>query len=170
MDDSSIDRLRPLVGPTYFVAWLFILVPAMDFLFTVWPLQFGQITWRYGTVGLLGGFLLSPLLGATMILLLARVMGHRGLLRVMTVLLLAGGILLLIGVVSFILDAVQLRGGVPEAERWAFDTGVIKALVKDLTGAIALSWLAGGSFQASRGPAGASRGGSPLVVGESAKG
>jgi len=172
MERSLVDRLRPLAGPVYCTAWLLVLITVMDFALAVWPFQPGAIAWRYGAGGLLGGYLLSPILGVAMIALLARALDHRRMLWTVVALGLIGGLVLVITMVAFPLDAVQLRGRVEEAERWAFDVGVAKALVKHLTGGVALLWLAGGSFRALRSDpkeSGRRQRGTPLMVGGESK-
>lgn len=175
MSEDLLARLRPVAPAAAFVGLLLFVVSGVDYIMTVWPLQPGSTPWRYGAVGLLGGFLLSPLLGLAMIQVHAALSGQRLMQRVVLVVALAGAVGLTLGVVSFMLDVIQLRGGVAEAERWAFDVGASKAGFKLVTGALALGWIALAARQSLAQIAGTirperSQRGTPLMVGEESTG
>ncbi|HEU5218915.1 MAG TPA: hypothetical protein VFU23_09660 [Gemmatimonadales bacterium] len=139
-DDSFEKRYARLTAPTYCLALLLLILPFLDYGASVWPIQLGAVNWRYGAAGLLGGFLLTPFLGVILLGFLGvmlerrRTLGFTG-----AVCLLLGALLILVNV-SFVLDAVQLRGSVPKDQIRVFDAGVFKAMVKLLTGAI-FSWM-----------------------------
>ena len=147
-DDSFERRYGRLIAPTYFLGLLCFVLPFIDLAASVWPVQLGVVNWRYGTAGLLGGFLLTPLLGALMLAFMGVMVEGRKTLRITGVLCLLLGAVLLVVDVSFVLDSVQLRGSVPSDQVRVFDAGVVKAIMKHLTGAV-FSWmLAFGCFRA----------------------
>ena len=113
----------------------------MDLVSNLLPARLGDPQWRYGAVGLGAGFLLTPLLGFVMLAAAAAVLRHGTVLRVTGIVNLTVAVLLVIAVVFFVLDALQIRGSVPSEARTTFDIGVVKALIKNLTGASALAWL-----------------------------
>jgi hypothetical protein len=129
---------------------LFVVLPALDFVTNVWPLHVGDLQWRYGTVGLLSGFLLTPLLGVLLATLVAAVLRHALLQRLLAVLDLVAAALLLLGCALFLLDALQYRGNVPAEAKATFDVGTGKALLKHFTGAGVLAWLGVVGWKAAR--------------------
>lgn len=145
MDSTLAERLRPLAAAIAFAGALLVALTAIDFVLTVWPLRFGIVGWRYGSAGLLGGFLLTPLLGVAMLMVVAALYEYRGVQRIMMVFSLFMAVLLALVLMGFALDAMQVRGGVADDQRQTFDIGVIKAAFKHLTGAVAFGWLALGA-------------------------
>ena len=71
MTSRSFENAESLVAPLYFIAALLIATPLMDFATSVVPLRPGSLEWRFASVGLLSGFLLTPLLGLVIALAVA---------------------------------------------------------------------------------------------------
>jgi hypothetical protein len=136
-------RIEPqrLAAPLYFIALLLIVTPLIDLALNIAPFRFGEIRWRYGTAGLLSGFLLTPLLGAVVATAAAMMLGQARMVRVIALVNLAAAVLLLGVAGLFVLDALQLRGFTPPDELGIFDISVLKAGAKHLSTAIALLWL-----------------------------
>ena len=151
MEKNIFETVRRLAWPTYFVAFLLVVISKMDYLSNVWPLRPADVQWRYGSVGLLAGFLLTPLLGFLMAMLAAAVLDHRIVLRVLSILGLVTGAVLLLAVPLFTLDALQLRGTVPSDASSLYDVGVLKAIIKHLTIGVAFGWLGWAGIRASKG-------------------
>lgn len=152
---SPVDRrhtgaLDKMVGPVYIAGILFVILPIVDLVTNVIPLQPGDVAWRYGAVGLSSGFLLTPLLGMLVLALGAAYAEHALVLRILAGLGIAGAVVLIGVSVLFTLDALQLRGAVTPAESARFDIGAVKAVGKNVVGAVALGWLGRGSWLAAR--------------------
>lgn len=144
MTDRGLPALDTLAGPLYFLAILLIGTPLLDILANTWPLHVGDVAWRYGSVGMFSGFVLTPLLGIALACWLATSLGHRMRQRVLMVACLVAAVVLLVAALGFVLDVLQLRHNVPTSPpqtRWAFDVGAVKALLKYFTAAIALAWM-----------------------------
>ena len=135
------DTLKAVAWPTYCVAFLLIAIPVLDYVTNVWPLQTGEVRWRYGSIGILAGFLLTPLMGVLFALVAGAVLNHRVLLRILAVVSMVVAGLLLACIGLFTLDALQVRATVPLESRPAFDVGAIKAAVKCFAGAAAFAWI-----------------------------
>ena len=149
-----LSRFDRAAGPVSSSPLLF-LAPLMDFVMNVWPLQLDKVNWRYGAFGLAGGFLLTPLLGLVMLMVASILFENRRVLSFTAVLssIVALGLILLS--MAFILDSVQMRRrDVPETRRGSSTQGVLKALVKDVTGAVCAAWVAFGSFRSLSGVVG----------------
>lgn len=171
MDDQTSSKFERAAGPVYFLGFLFLALPLMDYVMTVWPLQVGRVNWRYAAFGLAGGFLLTPLLGLVILLVAGLVFRHRRALQITGVVSAIAGVGLALVSMAFVLDSLQMRSGVESAQKGVFDAGVIKALVKNVTGAVSAGWVALASFRGASGVPAAKKAGasSPLVVGARAE-
>jgi hypothetical protein len=162
--------LKPLAWPTYLAGGLMVALSLMDLVTSIWPLQIGEVQWRYGAWGLLSGFTLTPLLGAFMLAAAAALLGHARVLRALWWAYLATAIMLGLGSALFVLDVLQVRGSVAEGERARFDVGVAKALLKHVTVLAAVLWLGRSCRSAAReGRTGQRRVSAPDVLLEPAK-
>ncbi len=141
MPKSYSDPLRSLAWPTYLVALLLVATPALDFVSNVWPLRFGNAEWRYGSAGLLAGFLLTPLFGIMFALGAAVILRHRLVVKTLSIINIVSAVCLVILVVFFALDVLQVRANVQVEARGMFQVGAAKATLKHLTMACALTWL-----------------------------
>ncbi len=150
MEKSISETLRGLAWPVYFVAFLLVAISKMDYLSNVWPLRLGDVQWRYGSIGLLAGFLLTPLLGFLMAMVAAAILDHRIVLRVISIVGLLTGAFLLLAVPLFSLDALQLRGTVPSDASSLYDVGSLKAFIKQLTIGVAFGWLGWAGIRATK--------------------
>jgi hypothetical protein len=150
MSDADSMSYRYLAWPAYFVALLLIATPALDLLTNVWPVRMGNAEWRYGAVGLMSGFLLTPLLGLVIGLAAATALDHRRVVRVAGVVSLISGVVLVAGTLSFALDVLQIRGTVTAEARSTFDLGAVKAALKNSSGVVAFGWLGAVSVKAGR--------------------
>lgn len=131
-----------MAGPLYAVALLLILLPVTDFVSNVWPLQPGDFRWRFGMVGLLSGFLLTPMLGIALAATVAAIAEEMQMLRLVSVVAAAGALMLVVLVALFALDVIQLRPEVPMERRGPFDFANVRAVVKHLLAAGTLGWTA----------------------------
>lgn len=149
-------RLGPsLSRGLYAVAALLVLISLLDFAGAIWPFLPGDAGWRYGAIGLLSGFLVTPLVGVVLAALVAVEQRHFALLKFLGIMTLAIGALLLVSIVAFALDAIQVRreAATPELRRLT-ELSAAKAAFKLLTGTVATIWLGGGILrQPSRPPA-----------------
>lgn len=139
-----------LAGPAYAVAILFVLHPILDTFSQTWPLNFSSPGWRYGTIGIGANYLISVLLGALGLSALAALGQHRRTLRLLGILCGIATVVLLVGVIGFLLDAVQVRAGIPSGDdrtRAVFDLGAAKAAVKYVLSAGVMGWIALASWR-----------------------
>lgn len=171
MTNRDNELLRQLAGPIYLVAALLVVLPLLDFVTNIIPINLGEAHWRYGMMALVGQFFLTPLLGSFIALLAAAALGHTGVLRWMGMVYLVLGGLLLIALVGFLLDVFQVRAGAPPAALHNFDIGWVRALVKELAVAGTVIWLglrarrAGRAGESAR-PKRSRRPPTPLVMGQ----
>lgn len=143
-------RYRPLGWAAYGVAFLLVFVPLADSLLGVWPPRLGEVTWRFGAVGLVSRAIMTPLLGLLLALMTTVLMEHRRTARVVSVVSFAGAALVLAAVVIFALDALQTRAQIRADALTAFDTATIVAIIKYLLTSLVAVALGIGGWKASR--------------------
>ncbi len=148
--ERSHSDLRAIAWPVYLAGILTALLPMVDLLASVWPPRLGQVEWRFGTLGLLSGFTLSPLLGLVMCMAAAAVLEHRVVQRVLAVLALFGAVAMVGSIVVFSLDWLQFRAAAPAEARTGMDVGSVKAIIKHALVAASLIWLGIAGWRAGR--------------------
>jgi hypothetical protein len=132
---------RRILQGLYPVALLLILSPLIDLATAVWPIRPSEVSWRFGTFGLITGALVTPILGLVLLQGAAALLDHVKTLRVVSVLNLVAALLLVFGTALFLLDAVQLRGTVVETARRSYDLAASKAVVTALLEIVVLGWI-----------------------------
>ncbi len=154
---SALDRngdgaLKYLAGPSYFFALLLVAVPLGDFLLNIWPLRWADEQWRYGSVGLFSGFLLTPLLAVLIAGAVSVFAGHRRAARMLGILNIIVAVLLVLTLAGFALDVLQIRRAVPDVKdaQWTFDVAAYKASAKYILTVIALAWLGRAELRAAK--------------------
>jgi len=131
----------------YFFAFVLIFWPVADLVTNSWPPQWGSVQWRYGFMGLLAGYLHTPVLGLTLALVLAYAMNHRRTLRALSALSVIGALGLLAVLGLFALDVLQISGTVPAERLASFRAGALIAELKHFTSLLALSMLGIGGWK-----------------------
>lgn len=139
---------RRILGGLYPVALLLILSPLIDLATAVWPIRPSEVSWRFGTFGLITGALVTPIIGLLLLQVAAALLDHVLTLRVVSVLQLIAAVFLLVGIALFVLDAVQLRGTVTAAAKVSYDLAATKALVTALLELVVLGWIGMGGLRA----------------------
>ncbi len=141
MASKQLDPEDALAGPLYVVAGLLVLMPALDFLMSIGTPQAGSVQWRFATVGLLSGYTLTPILGFALALVVAAVRSHKAVQRILVVLCLLGAATLLLLLIGFIFDVLQLRVQIPAEGQAAFRSAAVRAALKHLLAALAFGYL-----------------------------
>ena len=119
-----------LVSAAYVLAALLVVFPGVDYLANTWALRLGDLQWRYGTEGLLAGFLLTPFLGVGLACGLAAWRGHTRLLTTLGLLMLVAAVLLVLVCGDFALNALQLRHSAPPDALARFEVGTAKTVLE----------------------------------------
>ncbi|MGQ0646162.1 MAG: hypothetical protein ACT4P7_01255 [Gemmatimonadaceae bacterium] len=149
MTTRRLDGADALVGPLYFVALLLIGTPVLDFITSILPFRLDNIEWRFASVGLLSGFVLTPLLGIVLTLLVAYWAGHVRLLRIVAIANAVVAVAFTIVIGLFLLDIVQLRSAVQAEAQAAFEGAAFKAVLKHVCFVVATGLLAIRGFRSS---------------------
>ncbi len=143
-DDPSVRRVL------YLAALLLIAVPFLQAGSQLWPLQLSNIQWRFGAANALSSVLLLPYLGLSLLVLMSRALDSRALARTVGVLsgFLALG--LLVSMLLFVLDALQLKKIVNSSMMNTFNTTSIRVGLVTALFLVAFALLALASFKAPR--------------------
>lgn len=141
---------RPLIATAYLVALGLILVPMAETVLSVWPLQVGTVSWRFGAAGMFSRGLLTSLLGLVLAGGMAFNAGHRRVLRMLAVLCGVASIGFLGGAALLTLDAAQLRANVNPDAKTGYNLAALSALLKFLHGFLVTALMAWGGWVASR--------------------
>lgn len=150
MSQGAIRASGTSIAGAYFFMFLLFFWPMVDLLTSAWPLQLGNLQWRYGFMGLAAAFLHTPILALLLAMILAFVLGHQRTLAALGLLSFLGVLILLVVLVLFPLDVLQLRS-VTERERLAsFQMGAAIAELKHLTAFLTLLLLGLGGWRTSR--------------------
>lgn len=102
--------LSRLSIPAYAVCTWLVVFTAVDALLTALPLSPSMAVWRYSLGSHLMQYMLSPMIGVFLALVISTVLEHQGVLRAVSFLSGLAGVGLLMFSVVFIMDSLALRG------------------------------------------------------------
>lgn len=139
---------RAFAGALAFVGIVCIAYPFADLLLNNWPIQVGDIAWRFQFVGMMSQLLITPLIGVAF-LAGAGILNQGGpFLKLGGFVSLVTGLLVLLLTVSFILDGLQLRNLVAADEIPIFQMSMIRALLKNLITGVGFIYVGYGAIKA----------------------
>jgi len=144
-----VDADEVLSAPFYAFGALLIGHPALDFITSILPFSFSNIHWRFATIGLLSNFLMTPMLGMAVMIVVAAIREHMVFQRVLAIINSVAALLLIAFLVLFVLDVVQLNAMIPPDGLKSFQNAAFKAIVKHTTGILVLSWIAAAGWRIS---------------------
>jgi hypothetical protein len=145
-----MDRFRSFAVPGYLVLGTMIVFPLLDSVLTVWPLRPGEVSWRFGAIGIFSRGLMTPLFGLVLLYGLALIYEHRVAQRVVAVVAAIAAPAVASACALFVLDALQMRGQVQPQMKAAFDVASTVALGKLLVMATITAVLCVAAFRSSR--------------------
>ncbi|HEU5219793.1 MAG TPA: hypothetical protein VFU23_14130 [Gemmatimonadales bacterium] len=123
--------------------------------------------WRFGLFGLVASRTSALVVGDVMLFASVVVLGWRTMLKTLGALHLLLAVAALAGLVVFVLDAVQVKGGVPAQAAVAYSGAVFRAGVVSLVAALALGWAGVAAWRTARPVSRGEQGGSgSLMVGK----
>lgn len=142
---------RKISGALYLISALLIVLPVVDYLTSIVPYLPASTKWRFASSALFSGFLLTPLLGLALALLVAGIMQHRQVLRWAGILSVVVAVALL-GICALLaLDIIELRATAESDVRMAIVLSGARAIFKNLIMAGALVFIGLACRSASRG-------------------
>ena len=132
------------------IALLLVLTPLADFVSSVWPIQPGELRWRFASSALLAGFLFTPLIGSLIAVFLATFLEQKMVLRVIGVLNVLAAVVLFVLLAIFAFDTLQLRRAVPPDSQSQFKMSAIRGALKFTATLVAAGWLGLDAIRLSR--------------------
>jgi hypothetical protein len=145
---------RPVLAAAYPMAALLVLVPALEVTAGAWPFQPGDLSWRFGILGIVLKTLVTPVLGITLAMAVAALLEHRRLVRALAALSFVLAAVTAAGAVLFLMDFLQLRAMVSPATRQGMQVASFTALLLAALVAPVCAALGIGGWRAGRGPRG----------------
>jgi hypothetical protein len=138
---TRLDPEEALAGPLYAIAALLIVVPAVDFVLSVPAMEAGNVQWRFAAVGLLSGYMLTPVLGLALAFVVSAMLKQHNVQRLLVILCLTMAFALIVMSMGFMLDVLQIRATVPQQGQQAFNSAWMRAIIKHMLSAVALGYL-----------------------------
>jgi hypothetical protein len=132
---------RKISGALYLMSALLVVLPIIDFATSIIPYLPGSTKWRFASSSLFTGFLLTPLLGVALAMLVAGLMQHRFVLRWIAILSLLVA-LFLVGVSALLaLDIIELRAVAEPEVKMAVILSGARAIAKNFILAFSLVFI-----------------------------
>ena len=145
----ALAQQRRLALPCYIVAVAMMILPVFDQMMQLASkLNLSDARWRYGALGSVSYMLLLPLLGMTIAFALSAVFEHRTWQRVLSVVAVAGIVLIVIAMGMFTLDAIEVRSLMRKEAQSTWAVATLTALAKYVLAAIVLAGFAKAGFAA----------------------
>jgi hypothetical protein len=151
--NKQTDSWKYFLWPTYVVAFVLLVVPLIDALHSIWPLRPGILQWRFGSVGVVSGGIMTPLLAELLIFSVAVILGHRWLQIGLASINALVAVIVMCVIILFALDSVQQSAAVRPDAMLSFKIAVAKTFLRLILTALATGSLAFAgykSFLASR--------------------
>lgn len=124
-----------------------VAIALIDFLSNVFPMAPGLVEWRYAAVGMAAGFISTPLLGLALMMFGAELKGSRAFLKGAGAVAWVLAIVMVLSLVVFALDGLQVRQANDPASQNRVTAGVGIVALKLLGGAIAFALLGRAALQ-----------------------
>ena len=159
-----LNRQRSLLLALYPILLVLIVNQLADVLVSITPMRTDEVTWRYGAQGFLVSAMPTVAIGTALALALAAIQDHRIFARWMGVWAVTFAVIVAVAVISFGLDALQVRRLIPENAKSQFDDQSLKSLVIAVLFVPALFWTGWSAIRFAKG-AGPKDEPAPLVVG-----
>ncbi|MBT8397190.1 MAG: hypothetical protein HKO65_03940 [Gemmatimonadetes bacterium] len=154
MSQSPSRTSALIIAGAYFFLFTLVLWPVVDLTSTVYPFRMGDPGWRYGSMGLMAAYLSTPVLAIFLAMVVSYLFGHKNTLRAISVFSVLGFVVLVVVLILFPLDVIQVRSATPEEQRSSFQVGAAIAELKHLTAAVVLALLGFGGWRTTKEMAG----------------
>jgi hypothetical protein len=138
------------VGGLYLFAFILVTSPLTDLLTTAWPLRWGDLSWRYGFLGLGAGYLHTPMIGLVLAAAVAHWRGHATTLRLLGSASLVVAVALLPVLAIWPLDVQQISALRAEEVRRGVAIGGVIQEIKYLGAFLVLGALGIGALGTAR--------------------
>ncbi|HET9065628.1 MAG TPA: hypothetical protein VFN22_07420 [Gemmatimonadales bacterium] len=160
------NRQRTLLGALYPLIAVLVVNQLLDLAISITPMDFGAMTWKYGAAGFLIGAMPMVAMGTMLALALNALLDHKLSARLLGIWAIVFAVIIGLAVLSFGLDALQVRRLVREDQKPAFDDASFKSIVIAALYVPAMLWTGWAALRFSKGAmAKRDDGGPPIMVG-----
>lgn len=135
-----LNRQRNLLSAVYPILLVLALNPLVQVVVSVSPYRLDDVSWRFGATGMLIAAAPSVALAIGLMLLLAALLDHRASARWMGIFAILFAVVIGVAVISFGLDALQVRRMIREDAKPRFDNESLKALITVVLTVPTLLW------------------------------
>lgn len=132
---------RKISGALYLTSALLVLVPLVDFLSSIVPYLPASTKWRFASSSLFSGFVLTPLLGIALAIMVAGLMQHRFVLRWISIISFLAALALFAIAALLALDVIELRATADAEVKMAIVMSGGRAIFKNLLMAGSLGYI-----------------------------
>lgn len=105
---------------------MLVVIPILQTVTQIWPLQLGNIQWRFQAAGVLSTVLIFPFLGFALMAMIARATEARGVSKAIGIISALVAVVLAASLVLFALDALQLKAIVASRAMQAFQLATVR--------------------------------------------
>lgn len=123
------NRQRMLLSALYPIIAVLVINQLLTIGVSITPMDAGTVTWKYGAAGFVIGAMPMVALGTMLALALNAILDHRVSARFLGIWAIIFAVLVGLAVISFGLDAIQVRRLVREEQKPAFDDASLKSLL-----------------------------------------
>lgn len=150
-DFFNIEDDAPLRRVLFATAFLLIVIPFLQAISQLLPLQLGNLQWRFLAANPLSSVLLLPFLGLLLLLIMSRTLVSRGL--SLFVGLVSGFFALVLAgsLVLFVLDGLQLKAIVNSAQMQNFQNTFARVVAVTVIFAVVFAMMAMAALKAPKG-------------------
>lgn len=145
------ERQRTLFAALLPVFALFLIAPLLELLASTWPLRFDEVGWRFGFFGILLTGALQITVAAALVALVGGILGQRHTVRAAAVIVGVLALVMVVALMGFGLDALQVRRTVPQVQKDRFDATSFKTMASAALLIPVALWLAIRLFTAAKG-------------------
>jgi hypothetical protein len=124
-----LNRQRALMSAVYPILAVLVLHQLSEVLISITPMRLDDVTWRYGATGLLIGATPTIAIGLGLMLLVSALLDNRTAARWLGIIAIVVGIVIAFAILSFGLDALQVRRMIREDTKPGFDDAGLKSMV-----------------------------------------
>lgn len=146
-----LNRQRTLLGAAYPILAVVIVHRLVEVAISITPLRLDDVTWRFGATGLLIGAAPMIALAVALIFIVASLLDHRIGARWVGIIAIVFGVIVAVSVLSFGLDALQVRRMIREDAKPGFDDASLKSLMIAVLFVPTLLWTGWKGIQFARG-------------------
>ena len=124
-----LNRQRTLMSAVYPILTVLVLHQLAEVMISITPMRLDDVTWRYGATGLLIGATPTIAIGIGLMLLVSALLDNRTAARWLGILAMVVAVVVGLAILSFGLDALQVRRMIREDAKPGFDDAGLKSMV-----------------------------------------